>query len=120
MKKKQGQEKASNNEDFSLMMKTFRNAIKASTSAMSEICGLGANGWRNYENDSSNIAKSKKNIIRFACTPTGIWNLLQMSSMSEKKKEKFAKKINLMLLELEKEVFDFKAHTVRNYWKRFL
>jgi len=107
-------------DEFSLMMKTFRLSINASTAVMSEICGLGVNGWRNYEKDSSKITKSNKNIIRFACTPTGFWYLLQMSGMSDKKKEKLIEKISLMLLEIEKEVFDYKSNVIKNYWKRFL
>jgi len=120
MKKKEEKEKTSDNEDFSLMMKTFRLQLNASTTIMSEICGLGENGWRLYEKDSSNIAKSKKNIIRFACTPIGILNLLHISNLSDKKKNKLLEKISLMLLELEKEVFEFKSFNNKNYWKRFL
>jgi hypothetical protein len=87
---------------------------------MSKICGMGVNSWRIYEKDSSMIAKSNKKIIRFACTPTGFWNLLQISNLSDKKKDEFLKKSNLILLELEKEVYDFKQDIVMNYWKRFL
>jgi hypothetical protein len=123
MKKKEEKEKTSDNEDFSLMMKTFRLQLNASTTIMSEICGLGENGWRLYEKDSSNIPKSKKNIIRFACTPIGILNLLNLlhiSNLSDKKKNKLLEKISLMLLELEKEVFEFKSIKNKNYWKQFL
>jgi hypothetical protein len=120
MKKKESKEKPPHDEELSLMMKTFRLALNAPTSTMSEICGLGENGWRIYEKDSSNMAKAQKNIIRFACTPTGFWNLLHMSNLSNKRKEKFMKNISLMLLEMEKEVFEFKSTTNKNYWRRFL
>lgn len=120
MKKKESQEKKMDNESFSLMMKTFRLTLNASTKTMSEICGLGDNGWRLYEKDSSNIAEAKKNIIRFACTPTGFWNLLHLSIISDKKKEKFLRKVSAMLLELESEVYEFKSSINRNYWRRYL
>lgn len=117
MKKKESKEKTSHDEDFSLMMKTFRLALKASSRTMSEICGLGENSWRIYEKDNSNIAKANKNIIRFACTPTGFWNLLHLSNLSDKRKEKFLEKVSLMLIELESQVSEFKSHANRNYWR---
>ena len=120
MKKKESKEKTSHDKEFSLMMKTFRLELKAPSRTMSEICGLGENGWRLYEKDNSNIAKAKKNIIRFACTPIGFLNLLQISSLSDKSKEKFIEKVSLMLLELESQVFEFKSNTNKNYWRKFL
>jgi hypothetical protein len=120
MKKKESKKKPFHNEEFSLMMKTFRLALKVPARTMSEICGLGENGWRLYEKDNSNISRAKKNIIRSACTPRGFWHLLFYSSLSDRKKENLRDKARPMLLELETQFAEYKSSIDRNYWRKFL
>jgi hypothetical protein len=120
MKKKESKEKTSHDEDFSLMMRTFRLGLRVSTSTMSKICGLGVNGWRLYEKDNSNIAKANKKIIQYACTPIGFYNLLHLSVLEGKEKDKYVERVSVFLFELESEEIKFNSANNKNYWRRFL
>lgn len=120
MAKKKSKEKLSRNEEFSLMMRTFRLALKVPARTMSEICGLGENGWGLYEKDSSNIARAKKNIILLVYKPRGFLHLIFISGLSDKKKENLRDEAWLMIPQLETQFAEYTSIMNRNYWRKFL
>lgn len=104
--------------EFSLMMQMHRRGYDASCRLMSELCGLGVNQWRMYEEDSSNIATAQRNLITMACTPSGMLQLLSDYPDSPKKAI-MMRMAELAMIDINKELSNERTRKEHNYWRRY-
>lgn len=63
--------------ELTVKMKTVRLTLKLSARDMAAICGIASNNWLIYEKGNVTVSRSNLNLIRFACTLSGLKQLVK-------------------------------------------